>query len=744
MLNSGMATGNHIMYALGRSDNAYNMGQFYYYFDSAGSTNNRISVGLHSVDDLLNIVGTNRVGIGTTGPSYKLDITGDLRSTTSAYFATSSGNVGIGTTSTAARLVVSDTANFSNTIFNARSDGGYLIFQEAGTTRAYFQWGLTITGSSNGNYLLLSNDESGGSIALQTRTSGGTYNSNALVVDSSSNVGIGITSPSYKLDVSGTGRFSDLLYVNGPGGTTRADTHGISFFNGGVDYRIAFDSVNGTRGYLRYNVDTAGSVWGHIFSGGDFNATPTDIMIVRTDGRVGIGTTTPSSNLVVDGSSTQNTGMAVFDNNHSAGGIMYPAIMAINERGNHSFGVVAEFRIANTTDGDRPAILFSKGGTGNNWALGMGVYSGSNDNFAVGYRSSYYQDAWATSYFTITTSGNIGMGTNAPGAKLEVAGQVRSYAATGEVYAYSTTAANWATVYAGWTSGTGMMMRYHPNSAEGYIENNYPITGGTVYGDINFRQNNGGTMVTRMLIKADGGNVGINTTSPSMKLHVADVGANISSGNAVSTSTMKGVLVQNTNNGNESVGVWFNTGGSHWSGISAQRNDSASTWGTDLRFYTHENGFTDLTFARQRMVITSEGAMGLGVTPSNTGGRFEASNDIIAYSSSDIRFKENVTQIDNSLERILKIRGVYFDWIEMEKFHGNKGRDVGVIAQEVEEILPEIVTTRESGYKAVKYERLIPLLIESIKDLNKKVEDQERENNSLKSLIGSLLSKGIK
>ncbi len=123
--------------------------------------------------------------------------------------------------------------------------------------------------------------------------------------------------------------------------------------------------------------------------------------------------------------------------------------------------------------------------------------------------------------------------------------------------------------------------------------------------------------------------------------------------------------------------------------------------------------------------------MGLGLTPTNTGGRFEASNDIVAYSSSDIRFKDNVTKIDNSLEKILRIRGVYFDWIEMEKFHGNKGRDVGVIAQEIEEILPEIVTTRENGYKAVKYERLVPLLIESIKDLNKKIEDQQILINSL-------------
>jgi hypothetical protein len=131
------------------------------------------------------------------------------------------------------------------------------------------------------------------------------------------------------------------------------------------------------------------------------------------------------------------------------------------------------------------------------------------------------------------------------------------------------------------------------------------------------------------------------------------------------------------------------------------------------------------------MVITSEGAMGLGVTPTNTGGRFEASNDIVAYSSSDIRFKNNVEEIKNPLSKISKIRGVSFDWIEMEEFHGNKGHDIGVIAQEIEGVLPEIVTTRDNGYKAVKYEKITPLLIEAIKELNQKVENQQKIINDL-------------
>jgi hypothetical protein len=124
-----------------------------------------------------------------------------------------------------------------------------------------------------------------------------------------------------------------------------------------------------------------------------------------------------------------------------------------------------------------------------------------------------------------------------------------------------------------------------------------------------------------------------------------------------------------------------------------------------------------------RLTITNGGAMGLGITsPTNTAGRFEASNDIVAYSSSDKNWKKNIKNINSPLEKLSQINGVEFDWIEDEPVHGNKGHDVGVIAQEIEQILPEAVQTRESGMKAVKYEKVIPLLIEAIKDQQKQIE----------------------
>lgn len=107
-------------------------------------------------------------------------------------------------------------------------------------------------------------------------------------------------------------------------------------------------------------------------------------------------------------------------------------------------------------------------------------------------------------------------------------------------------------------------------------------------------------------------------------------------------------------------------------------------------------------------------------------GVFFASNDIIAFSSSDRQLKDNITPIENALEKLKQIGGYTFDWNDKQEVHS--GHDVGVIAQEVELVLPEVVTTRDTGYKAVKYEKIVPLLIEAIKE-------QQRQIEELKQLI---------
>jgi uncharacterized delta-60 repeat protein len=122
------------------------------------------------------------------------------------------------------------------------------------------------------------------------------------------------------------------------------------------------------------------------------------------------------------------------------------------------------------------------------------------------------------------------------------------------------------------------------------------------------------------------------------------------------------------------------------------------------------------------------GSLGIGMAASGTTGRIDATNDIVAFSSSDRNFKENIQPIQNALDKINQINGYEFDWkAENKNEHGYEGHDLGVIAQEIEMIAPELVQTRENGYKAVKYDKLVSVLIQAIKELSQKINDLENK-----------------
>ena len=112
-----------------------------------------------------------------------------------------------------------------------------------------------------------------------------------------------------------------------------------------------------------------------------------------------------------------------------------------------------------------------------------------------------------------------------------------------------------------------------------------------------------------------------------------------------------------------------------------------------------------------------------------SGSQIEASGDVIAFGSSDERLKDNITYIHRPIDKINKIGGYKFTWNDKQDAY--LGKDIGVLAQEIEAVLPEIVTTRGSGYKAVKYEKIVPLLIEGIKELDKKIKDIEKNCDCL-------------
>lgn len=109
---------------------------------------------------------------------------------------------------------------------------------------------------------------------------------------------------------------------------------------------------------------------------------------------------------------------------------------------------------------------------------------------------------------------------------------------------------------------------------------------------------------------------------------------------------------------------------------------------------------------------------------------------------SDSRFKTNISTIPNALFNICNLRGVTYDWDYTNNNTQNfpKGRQIGVIAQEVEKIFPELVITGEDGYKSVSYEKMSAIFIEAFKDQQKQIELVKQENEKLKSDLAELKS----
>jgi hypothetical protein len=191
MLNSGMGAGDSLMYAVGAADGSKNMGQFYFYYAGAASNSNRISMGLHSVDDVLNIFGTGNTSFGTTTDSgYKLNIsgTGYASSDFRAPIFYDSNNTGYYADPAA-------TSQFSTIQLNA----GLGASADGATNDPYGF--VSVTRSSAGNYSYYGLTRSGNFTA-------------SLGIDTSNNFWIGGTTSGYNAT-----RTSVWFYMNGSGDT---------------------------------------------------------------------------------------------------------------------------------------------------------------------------------------------------------------------------------------------------------------------------------------------------------------------------------------------------------------------------------------------------------------------------------------------------------------------------------------------------------------------------------------------
>jgi len=124
--------------------------------------------------------------------------------------------------------------------------------------------------------------------------------------------------------------------------------------------------------------------------------------------------------------------------------------------------------------------------------------------------------------------------------------------------------------------------------------------------------------------------------------------------------------------------------------------------------------------------IDTPAEVGLGNLSSSgnaLSGSFTATGDITAYS--DIALKKNLSPIDNALDKVLSLTGYEFDWKKnaIDRIGLTDRHQVGLVAQEIEKVLPE-AATHTDGHMGINYLKVIPLLIESIKELKSQLDSK--------------------
>jgi len=533
-------------------------------FYSTGTSGNAWLIGGNASGDFAiteNTVGTpfvvkattGNVGIGTTNPGYSLDVAGTamLRgaSGVTGLYVSSSGNVGIGTTSPYEALSISGTSKRM-----ALDNGG---------------------GSSRKALILEPYGYGGQSYARIESYDYGSSAAGSLVINAlGGNVGIGNASPQYALDVSGTIR-------------------GVS----STSYGIVGTSASSI-GVLGESSSSYG---------GYFRSTSGYGLVVET-GNVGIGTTSPSYLLDVNGVANA-LGLVVAgsasDSIATAGGLYF----------NPGSSKAANLQIA--ADG----------------SLAMWVYN----------------SGWVEK-MRITPSGNVGIGTTSPGYTFDVA-------------------------------GTAMLR--------------------------------GASGVTGLYVNSSG-NVGIGTTSPAYKLGVA--GSIIMSNGSYlkqynSSSTAVNLLGLDSSNvvrlysGNDKIYINPDTSSTTYLNFNNSYATQVGDGTTGTNFYVAK-----------------------GVTNINTSGNLSYNlyvNGTSAGTSdfqnlSDSRYKENVVTVEGGLSKVLSLNPITYTWNDLAKENMNVDDDThyGFLAQEVEEILPEVVNTAsdEFGTKTIGYSSIVPVLASAIQE----------------------------
>jgi hypothetical protein len=331
----------------------------------------------------------------------------------------------------------------------------------------------------------------------------------------------------------------------------------------------------------------------------------------------------------------------------------------------------------------------------------------------------------------ITNGGNVGIGTTSPAHRLDVAGDVR--VTGGELMATFDSNTVGSIITTGGNVGIGTTSPAHRLDVVGGA---LRVTGGGLMAT--FDSNTVGSIITT------GGNVGIGTSSPVAKLQVNGnilLGPSAADSDAVYSINTPGQLSIHANNASPQndnfigfflrAGVSTNTsgidifGGSQRSiGFITQNTERMRIIGngntgigkTNPSYTLDVNGTFSSSNTNGSLIFATSGNVGIGTsTPGyklSVSGEIFATGDIIAFS--DQLLKTDVSTVSNALDKVNALRGVYYTMKKTGK------RGLGVIAQEVQQVLPEIVDSKEE-YLGVAYGNIAGVFIEAIKELSEKV-----------------------
>ncbi|CAB5226341.1 Intramolecular chaperone auto-processing domain containing protein [uncultured Caudovirales phage] len=356
-----------------------------------------------------------------------------------------------------------------------------------------------------------------------------------------------------------------------------------------------------------------------------------------------------------------------------SGGTLTNSVTAIVQRNNaaalhiRQLGTAPALRIDNTNilNANQPAFIVDNYGS---LGIGMTPVPGSSTRLTVVGNVSATGDINTDS--NLYTGGRVGVGTLTPTQQLEVVGYIKSTGAESGIRIG--------------TSDSGSTGQFSVDGQNTYLDYSTSLL-----------IRNGSDFSEKIRVTNDG-KIGVGVTEPVTNLQINDP-----TGARVRVSGANGSAFE-LNNANTRIGI-------------PATNTLALYTSNNERARIDLNGNVGIGTASPTVKLDVNGNTRISGSLTTTGD-INAEGDVTAFTTSDERLKNNITPITSALEKIDRITGVEYDW-NTDLQSKRTGHDIGVLAQEIEAIIPEAVTTREDGYKAVNYEKIIPLLIQAIKEL---------------------------